>query len=125
MTYNTEAVRYAVIPYNAQDAPGCGDAVGFPNLSSILSHEIVEGATNPDAVGGGWYDQFGQEVADICNHQNAKLKGTDGFVYVVQRSGATSNTSARRRDRCVTHPWATPRSSRDRAVSGRWSSRSR
>lgn len=93
-------VRYAVMPHSVVDAPDCGAAGGFGNLTAIASHEITEGITDPDARFAtavdkplAWYDPvvnpdlgyaFG-EAGDICNHQQATVTFRDGRNYVVQK----------------------------------------
>jgi hypothetical protein len=93
-------VRYAVIPHSVVDAPDCGVAGGFGNLTAAASHEIAEGVTDPDARFAtavdkplAWYDPvvnpdqgfaFG-EAGDICNHQQATVTLGDGRDYVVQK----------------------------------------
>jgi hypothetical protein len=61
---STQPTRYAVITYNA-DA-GYNDPV--------ISHEISETITDPD-LSTGWYDNFGEEIGDVCRFNYAPLDG--------------------------------------------------
>jgi len=88
-------VYYAMIPDLADGAcpTGCGaNPVEVNNLFSVMSHEIIESATDPDVdYHLAWYDdQFG-EVGDICNAVQGAVVGGDGLTYVVQ--AGYSNTS--------------------------------
>jgi hypothetical protein len=93
-------IRYFVMPHSVADAPDCGVAGGFGNLTAIASHELMEGITDPDAsfasaVGPplAWYDPIvnpdqgfaNGSAGDICNHQQAATVLGDGRTYVVQK----------------------------------------
>jgi hypothetical protein len=68
-------VYYAVIPYpGATAAP----TVDFPQLTTVLSHEISEGVTDPDTQTG-WFDPQQGEIGDIAQGQSGILGG-----YTVQ-----------------------------------------
>ncbi|MCU1279948.1 MAG: hemagglutinin protein [bacterium] len=74
-SYTTSAgqlVRYGVMP--DMDAAGCMGGcgpTGFPGLTDVSSHELIEAVTDPDN-GTGWYDANGTqqtncgEIGDIC-----------------------------------------------------------
>jgi hypothetical protein len=91
-------IRYAVMPNDAQDA-GCGASVGFGNMTSVASHELIETMTDPEVglaqvVGPPltWYVPSnsvavngGGEIMDVCNGRQATVTGGDGRSYTVQK----------------------------------------
>ncbi len=78
---------------------GCGAAsTVFGNYTQVASHELVETVTDPE-VGLAqtfgpplaWYDQgFNEEIGDLCNDQNAQVRGGDGVTYDVQTEFSNS-----------------------------------
>ncbi|HXW71280.1 MAG TPA: hypothetical protein VEK34_07570 [Methylocella sp.] len=85
---------YAIIPF--ADPAGClaGDVSpnGDPYADSAVqtsSHEISESATDP--LGTAWWDQYGNEVADLCNDEvndtwanNTASDMMNGWVFQIQ-----------------------------------------
>jgi hypothetical protein len=90
MAYSSSSTAYlAVIPYELHNR-GCMPArKSFDNVTTIVSHELVEAITDPgvglDKVA--WYDASNGEIGDICagNSTPAPITGGDGVRYVVQR----------------------------------------
>jgi hypothetical protein len=89
MKYGSTTARFAVIPYELQNR-GCRPAsTSFDSVTTIVSHELVEGITDP-GVGLGriaWYDRNYGEIGDICASVSSpgSVTGGDGVHYVVQR----------------------------------------
>jgi hypothetical protein len=101
-TSGRSTVYYAVMPYEVGNR-GCKMAsTPFDSLTTVVSHELLEGITDP-GVGlnrVAWYDGDNGEIGDICafSSASARVAGTDGASYTVQR--AWSN----RRRACVAGP---------------------
>jgi hypothetical protein len=82
---NGTTIRYAVVPYpggstnNLKGNPNLGD---LQDMTMVASHEIAEGATDPDGGYGtaGWYGAFGFEIADYFAGQTVYVNG-----YAMQR----------------------------------------
>ena len=89
MAYKSSAAYYAVVPYEVRNR-GCSPATSsFDNVTTVVSHELVEGITDP-GVGlnrVAWYDSANGESADICAgaSSGARVVGGDGVGYTVQR----------------------------------------
>jgi len=89
VAYKSSSAYFAVVPYELRNR-GCKPATkSFDNVTTIVSHELIEGITDP-GVGLNkiaWYDQTNGEVADICAGIStpAPVIGGDGVSYVVQR----------------------------------------
>ena len=89
MSYGSSTAYFAVIPYELASR-GCRPATAsFDNVTTIVSHELVEGITDP-GVGlnrVAWYDRANGEIGDICAaiSSPAAVTGGDGVRYVVQR----------------------------------------
>jgi hypothetical protein len=89
MAYKSSTAYFAVVPYELRNA-GCKPAsTSFDNLTTVVSHELIEGITDP-GVGLNklaWYDQSNGEAADICAgaESAAPVTGGDGVRYMVQR----------------------------------------
>jgi hypothetical protein len=89
MAYGAATAYFAIIPYELQNR-GCRPASTlFDDVTTIVSHELVEGITDP-GVGLNriaWYDRNNGEIADICAgiSSPAAVTGGDGARYVVQR----------------------------------------
>jgi hypothetical protein len=78
---NNALLLYAVIPYNA--VPGhCQSNNPRPNHSpadpaiNTMSHELSETVTDPDQSA--WYDNQGEEIADICFTSYGRALGGSG-----------------------------------------------
>ena len=89
MAYRSTTAYYAVIPYELRNQGCRPTAKSFDNVTTIASHELVEGITDP-GVGlsrVAWYDVDNGEIADICAgiSSPAPVVGADGVSYVVQR----------------------------------------
>jgi hypothetical protein len=80
-TLRTPTLYYAVIPYpGGVNVLETGFSI-FQQITSSASHELAEGATDPDTVTG-WIDDAqiqtnGGEVADLANGQDGTLLGYD------------------------------------------------
>lgn len=89
MASGAATAYFAVIPYELRSR-GCRPAAtSFDSVTTIVSHELVEGITDP-GVGlnrVAWYDRNNGEIADICAgiSSPAAITGGDGARYVVQR----------------------------------------
>jgi hypothetical protein len=72
---------------------GCGgSAQTFDNLTSVSSHELIESITDAEvgfattvAAPLAWYDANNGEIGDICNAQQARVTGSDGQSWTVQK----------------------------------------
>jgi hypothetical protein len=88
-SYGSATLYVAVVPYEV-GSRGCQPAsTSFDNVTTILSHELVEAVTDP-GVGVNrlaWYDTNNGEIGDICAGVStpAAVTGGDGVKYVVQR----------------------------------------
>jgi len=97
MSYSSSTAYFAVIPYEL-GSRGCRPAsTSFDNVTTIVSHELVEGITDP-GVGlnrVAWYDRNNGEIADICAgiSKPAAVTGGDGVRYVVQREWSNRSKS--------------------------------
>jgi hypothetical protein len=105
---NGNRVAYAVLP-------DCG---GFDQLTSALSHELIEAATDPypqiqpgygqtDDGHLTWSLVAGGEVGDLCEFNNDAYFMPQGFPWTVQRTWSNSEAFAGR-DPCVpaaATPW--------------------
>jgi hypothetical protein len=97
MAYGSATAYFAVIPYEIRN-PGCRPAsTSFDDVTTVVSHELVEGITDP-GVGLGrvaWYDRSNGEIADICagTSSPASVTGGDGVRYVVQREWSNRSRS--------------------------------
>ena len=93
----SSTVYLAVIPYEVGNR-GCKPAsTTFDNVTTIVSHELVESITDP-GVGinkVAWYDQANGEIGDICAgvSKPATVVGGDGVRYMVQREWSNSSRS--------------------------------
>jgi hypothetical protein len=89
MAYKSSTAYYAVIPYELRNRGCLPVSTAFDNVTTVVSHELVEGITDPgvglDRVA--WYDRDNGEIADICagGDSAAPVTGSDGVRYVVQR----------------------------------------
>ncbi|HET9730591.1 MAG TPA: hypothetical protein VFR41_14260 [Acidimicrobiia bacterium] len=88
IAHTSHRIDLAVIPYEVGNA-GCQPASStFTNLTTVMSHELIEAVTDP-AVGLhklAWYDQTYGEIGDICARTTpGSVTGGDGVAYVVQR----------------------------------------
>ena len=89
IVYRSSTAYFAVVPYELRNR-GCKPAsTSFDNVTTVVSHELVEGITDP-GVGLerlAWYDPENGEAADICAGASsaAPVVGGDGASYVVQR----------------------------------------
>ena len=89
IAYRSSTAYFAVVPYELRN-PGCKPASkSFDNLTTVVSHELVEGITDP-GVGLerlAWYDPENGEVADISAGASSAspVVGGDGASYMVQR----------------------------------------
>jgi hypothetical protein len=70
---------------------GCGTGTDFQNTTAVASHEMIETVTDAEvglATSNGpplaWYDSTYGEIADICNGEQAAIRGGDGVTYTVQ-----------------------------------------
>ena len=89
MTYRSSTAYYAVVPYELRNAGCKAAATSFDSVTTVVSHELVEGITDP-GVGLNrlaWYDRENGEAADICAGASsaAPVIGSDGVRYMVQR----------------------------------------
>jgi hypothetical protein len=89
MTYKSSTAYYAVVPYELHNRGCLPASTAFDNVTTVVSHELVEGITDP-GVGlnrVAWYDESNGEIADICAGDNsaAAVTGSDGVRYMVQR----------------------------------------
>jgi len=97
MSYASATAYFDIIPYELASR-GCRPAsTSFDNLTTIVSHELVEGITDP-GVGlnrVAWYDRNNGEIADICAgiSKPAPVTGGDGVRYVVQREWSNRSKS--------------------------------
>lgn len=97
MSYASSPAYFAVVPYE-QRHRGCEPAsTQFDNVTTILSHELVEAITDP-GIGLGliaWYDRTNGEIGDICAGVSspAPVIGGDGVRYVVQREWSNHSRS--------------------------------
>jgi hypothetical protein len=97
MTYGSSTAYFAVVPYEL-GSRGCKPASSsFDNVTTIVSHELVEGITDP-GVGlnrVAWYDRTHGEIGDICAATStpAAVTGGDGVRYVVQREWSNRSRS--------------------------------
>jgi hypothetical protein len=82
-------IRYAVMPAPGTPNPSPGSqgfGSAFDELTSVSSHELAEGATDPNVNYKtlGWYDfQLNGEIADLTR-QTSTITGASGVQYVVQ-----------------------------------------
>ena len=85
-------VYYTVMPDFTPAGTGCGtNPVEFNNVTSALSHELVETITDPEvglatsnAPPLSWYNNTYGEIGDICNAVQGTVVGSDGITYTVQ-----------------------------------------
>jgi hypothetical protein len=103
-TIGGRSVMYENMPYldsNAYSIGGCTGGATHPNgnsafddETSALSHELNETITDPDFAG--WYDaSTGNEIADICNQQIAKVTwGSNQYIVQKEWSNATGSCVA-------------------------------
>jgi hypothetical protein len=82
---SSDGLLYAIIPYNAVP-PHCQSGNPRPNSSpadpsiSTLSHEHNETVTDP--LGDAWFDDSGEEIADICiQSYGPALGGSAGTAF--------------------------------------------
>jgi hypothetical protein len=96
MSYSSRPVAYAVIPYELDNAGCRATTSSFNSLTTVVSHEIIEGITDP-GVGLGrvaWYDRSNGEIADICARTiPGYVTGSDGVRYMVQREWSNQRRS--------------------------------
>jgi hypothetical protein len=87
---------YANLPfpvYLSKTGFTCGTDVNFPGVIespnhnpdadteiSPTAHETIESMTDPD-TDSGWYDIFGNEIADECAYRYGTTSGTPGALY--------------------------------------------
>ena len=89
MTYRSSTAYFAVVPYELRNAGCKAAATSFDSVTTVVSHELVEGITDPgvglDRLA--WYDPANGEAADICAGASsaAPVIGGDGVRYMVQR----------------------------------------
>ncbi len=92
MTYGSTYAYFAVIPYELGNA-GCRHATtSFDNVTTVVSHELVETITDPGIglLRLSWYDRANGEIGDICARTfPGWVTGGDGRRYVVQREWST------------------------------------
>jgi hypothetical protein len=97
MSYASTTAYFAIVPYELRNR-GCQPASApFDNVTTIVSHELVEGITDP-GVGlnrVAWYDRNNGEIGDICagTSSPAAVTGGDGVRYVVQREWSNRSKS--------------------------------
>ena len=97
MSYGSSTAYFAIVPYEV-GSRGCRPAsTTFDNVTTIVSHELVESITDP-GVGLGrvaWYDHANGEIADICAgiSSPAAVTGGDGVRYMVQREWSNRSRS--------------------------------
>jgi hypothetical protein len=97
MPYGSTTAYFGIIPYEL-GSRGCRPAsTSFDNVTTIVSHELVEGITDP-GVGlnrVAWYDRNNGEIADICAgiSKPASVTGGDGVRYMVQREWSNRSKS--------------------------------
>ena len=97
-------IYYGVHP-DFQPGSGCEFSCGaattvFGNYTQVASHELVETITDAEiglaqtfAPPLAWYDQnFNNEIGDLCNDQNAQVRGGDGVTYDVQTEFSNSQS---------------------------------
>jgi hypothetical protein len=98
-TRNAKSVAYAVMPdFTPALGGGCGNnATPFNNVTSVISHEMIEAVTDAEVglatVYGpplAWYDPTNGEIGDICNAQQGSVVGGDSVTYVVQTEFSNS-----------------------------------
>lgn len=98
-------IFYGVLPDNSSGSgcdTGCGSSTPFNNWTSVASHELIEAVTDA-GVGQAttyasplaWYNKTYGEIGDICNAQQATIKGTDGVNYTVQKEWSNSTKTCR------------------------------
>jgi hypothetical protein len=80
---NGATIRYAVVAYpgGSVNNTSMGTAA-IDQLTSVTSHEVAEGVTDPDVNFGqlGWYDPRRGEIGDItANNPNAEVR-LDGYL---------------------------------------------
>jgi hypothetical protein len=79
---NTVPIRYAVIPMHASAGNATQPWLSpFDSMTEAASHELAEAVTDPD--GRTWFDESGEEMADVDNTVSVYLNG-----YAVQRLAA-------------------------------------
>ena len=101
-TYAGTPFTYAILPESTPPDRGCGtndSGGGFGNLTSMVSHEMVESMTDPE-VGSAtdfapplaWYDRVNGEVADICDGADTTLTIGSGS-WVVQKAWSNAENA--------------------------------
>ncbi len=93
--YNGVDVAYGVI-IDMDSCSSCGESgvAASDNLTAASSHEMLEATTDPYGrigAGYGWIDTSdGDEIADLCEHNQATIFGSNGNPYVVTKLWSNS-----------------------------------
>lgn len=72
---------------------GCGSSAStYDNVTSVASHEVIEAVTDAEvglaqnlAPPLAWYNNSYGEIGDICNADQGRIVGADGYTYTVQK----------------------------------------
>ncbi|KAJ3027663.1 UNVERIFIED_CONTAM: hypothetical protein HDU68_003368 [Siphonaria sp. JEL0065] len=86
VSINGVAIPFGIIPDQGGFCLGCGppgNTDAFLAVCDSASHELAEAITDP-LVGTGFYDSFGNEVADLCNPTFGYVTGANGGIFLIQ-----------------------------------------